>query len=202
VLVFPGAEALAHTTSQQLEQPGPFDFIVRSGRAVVHPVYRGTYERHLNLSRPEKTSRENRIRWAQDVRRALDYVETRPEFDLGKVAYFGTSMGAGFGPIPLALDERFDVALLVGGGLVPIPQEPELDAVNFAPRVKVPTLLLSGRYDFFFPYETSQVPLFERLGAPSDQKRHTTANSGHSVPRREYVREVLGWLDKYFGRAK
>jgi hypothetical protein len=33
---------------------------------------------------------------------------------------------------------------------------PEVDEINFAPRVKVPTLMVNGRCDHFFPLETSQ----------------------------------------------
>jgi eukaryotic-like serine/threonine-protein kinase len=37
---------------------------------------------------------------------------------------------------------------------------PECDAINFAPHATQPTLMVNGRFDYFFPLETSQVPLF------------------------------------------
>ena len=42
--------------------------------------------------------------------------------------------------------------------------------MNFAPRVKVPVLMLNGRFDFFYPTSTSQEPLLKLLGTPTGQK--------------------------------
>jgi hypothetical protein len=44
------------------------------------------------------------------------------------------------------------------------PSLPEADPVNFAPRVKVPVLMLNGRFDFYGPTAISQEPLFRLLG--------------------------------------
>ena len=43
---------------------------------------------------------------------------------------------------------------------------PEADAVNFAPYVKTPVLMLNGRFDYFFPTASSQEPLFDLFGTP------------------------------------
>jgi dienelactone hydrolase len=202
VLFFPGAESLVKSGSEQLEQPRRLDFLVRSGRAVVHPVYFGMYERFRPRSRGDIERRDTWLRWSQDVRRTLDYLATRPDLDPGRLACFGTSLGASFGAVPLAVDKRFTLALLVGGGFTSSSQQEEVSAVNYVSRVTVPTLLLCGRHDFFFPYETSQKPFFDLLGTPAEHKRHVTVEAGHSVPRHEYFREVLGWLDRYFGPAE
>ena len=51
--------------------------------------------------------------------------------------------------------------------------------MNFAPRVKVPVLMLNGRFDFFGPTAISQEPMFKLLGTPpntnavSSTRRHT-----------------------------
>jgi hypothetical protein len=47
---------------------------------------------------------------------------------------------------------------------------PEVDPINFAPRVKTPLLMLNGRDDFTFPIETSQEPLFRLLGTPGSRQ--------------------------------
>jgi eukaryotic-like serine/threonine-protein kinase len=88
----------------------------------------------------------------------------------------------------------------MGGGILPIPSPPELDAINFAPRVRVPTLMVNGRSDFPFPYDTSQLPLFRLLGPPADRKSHVTFEGGH-IPLRphEVMRTILDWFDKYLG---
>jgi hypothetical protein len=59
--------------------------------------------------------------------------------------------------------------------------------------------LLSGRDDFEFPLETSQIPMFHLLGAPEKDKRHIVCDSGHIVPRLDMIKETLDWLDRYLG---
>ena len=77
---------------------------------------------------------------------------------------------------------------------------PEADPFNFVPRIKTPMLLLGGEYDFVFPLDTSQRPLFTLLGTPSEHKRHVVfENAGHVPPRIEVIRETLDWLDRYLG---
>ena len=77
---------------------------------------------------------------------------------------------------------------------------PEVDALNFAPRIRVPTLMVNGRSDFGFPYKTSQLPLFHLLGLPADRKAHVTFEGGH-IPQRvhDVIRTVLDWFDKCLG---
>jgi eukaryotic-like serine/threonine-protein kinase len=58
------------------------------------------------------------------------------------------SFGGQFANLPLAIDSRFKAAVLVIGGYVG--GSPETDRVHYLPRVRVPVLLLNGRYDFTF----------------------------------------------------
>jgi eukaryotic-like serine/threonine-protein kinase len=76
---------------------------------------------------------------------------------------------------------------------------PEAEAIHFLPRITSPVLMLNGKYDFFFPYETSQRPFFELLGTPKSDKRLIVYEGGHSVPRTQLVKEALAWLDRYLG---
>ncbi len=102
----------------------------------------------------------------------------------------------------LALENRFRTAVVVGGGFSPVQQFPELREVNFAPHVKVPILLINGRYDFIFPVVTSQQPMFRLLGTPEKDKRYVLVDSGHVPPRNDIIRETLDWLDHYLGPAR
>jgi eukaryotic-like serine/threonine-protein kinase len=77
--------------------------------------------------------------------------------------------------------------------------EPEIDPLNYAPRVRMPTLMLNGRYDFAIPVETSQRPLFLLLGSPAEDKRHTVLEYGHAMVVDTVSREILPWLDRYLG---
>ena len=63
----------------------------------------------------------------------------------------------------------------------------------------MPVLMVNGRYDFAYPLETSQKPLFRLLGTPEQHKRHALFDAGHVPPVQETMREVLAWLDKYLG---
>jgi hypothetical protein len=73
------------------------------------------------------------------------------------------------------------------------------DPFHFAPRVKLPLLMLNGRGDFSYPLETSAAPLFRLLGTPEPHKRLAVFESGHVPPPIEVSREVVGWLDRYLG---
>lgn len=122
------------------------------------------------------------------------------------IGYQGISFGTVWGPVFLAMEPRLRSGILLLGGLIAHqstrePQPPEIEGFNHAPRVKVPVLMMSGRYDPIFPYETAQVPLFRILGSPPDQKRHLTFPAGHSSYgwRDQLDREGLDWLDRHFG---
>src|SRR6478735_11693751 len=146
------------------------DFMVMSGRALVYPVYKYTYGRsdpRVTSARPEPTrAYTTRVQQlVSDARRAVDYLDTRPDIDAARLAYFGLSWGGQLGPITIALDPRIKAGvLLMGGlGLGGGKSAPEVDPFNFAPRVRVPILMMNGDQDYIFPLQTSQRPLFEAL---------------------------------------
>ena len=74
--------------------------------------------------------------------------------------------------------------------------------MNFAPRVRVPVLMLSGEYDNIFPLESSARPLFRFLGTDEDEKEHFIALGGHFVPQNDLIRKSIGWLDTWVGPAR
>ena len=137
-----------------------FDFVVRSGRAVIVPAYKGTLERgpgdyyHL-LGQPNRW-REMNLQQSKDLGRTIDYLETRPDIDTRKLGFFGTSYGAAMAPHLVAVERRIQcVVMLSGGSFERVPAE--VDSWNFAPRVKAPVLMVNGRDDFRFPLETASV---------------------------------------------
>ena len=203
VVYFPGSDAI-YTDTFALS-PWP-EFVPKSGRALLVPVYKGTYERRdqLKTDNPEQTAlwRDHVIEWSKDLGRSLDYLQTRKDIESEKLAYFGWSWGGATGPILLAVENRFRAAILGSGGLEFQKALPEADQINFVPRVNVPVLMLNGRYDHFFPVESSQVPLYRLLGTPEKDKKHVLYETGHAPPRKEVIRESLDWLDKYLGPVK
>ena len=203
VVYFPGSNAI-HTDKFSLSIYA--DFIPKSGRALIAPVFKSTYERRdeLKSDYPEPTAfyRDHVIAWSKDVGRTLDYLETRKDMDRGRLAYVGLSWGGAVAPMVLAVENRFKAAVFMSGGLEFQRALPEADQINFVTRVKIPVLMLNGRYDHFFPVESSQLPLFRLLGTPEKDKRHVIYETGHAVPRKDFIRESLDWLDKYLGPVK
>jgi len=177
--------------------------VLRSGRALLYPVYKSTFERGDALSSdypaPTAFYRDHVIMWFKDLERSIDYVESRKDLDASRIAYYGVSWGALLGPLFLALDDRLKVGILVGGGLSRQDCMPEADPFHFAPLVRQPTLMVNGRYDFFFPVDSTQVPLARLLGSPPKDKRHVVLETGHVPPNDILTKELLDWLDRYLG---
>jgi eukaryotic-like serine/threonine-protein kinase len=203
VLYWPTGEALRLRSSDDLRMNNT-EFLLRSGRAVLYPIYKGTYERHVT-DREEGPSQERdvRIQIAKDLGRSIDYLETRADIDHERLAYYGVSAGAFLAPPLLAIERRFKAAVLQSGGLDFSKPLPEVDPFNFAPRVTLPVLMLNGRYDFVGPLETAQRPLFRLLATPPANKRHVLFESGHAgYPIRDLMKEILDWLDRYLGPVR
>jgi formylglycine-generating enzyme required for sulfatase activity/cephalosporin-C deacetylase-like acetyl esterase len=206
VVIFPSGSA-QDTRSFDEDRLYLMSFLVKSGRALLYPIYKSTYERAeapgVDVgTAPTAFYRDHVIEWSKDLGRSLDYIESRKDLDAGKIALYGLSWGARLGPLLSAVDERIRVALLIGGGLSPRRALPEADPLNFAPRVRQPTLMVNGRYDSIFPLDSSQLPLFNLLGTVTPNKRHVITESGHIPPSDVVIREALDWLDRYLGPVR
>ena len=199
VVFFPGSHAQLIKSSKN-PWMRLLDFYVKSGRAVIYPVYKGTYERRVTVTGPNST-RELVVQTVKDVRRVVDYIESRRDLDSSRVLYYGLSWGLTIGPVNLAVERRFKAAVLFAGGFRHSKGfPPEAAMVNYLPRVKQPVLMVTGRYDFGFPYETSQKPFFELLGTAPADKKHVVLEGGHLPPQySEMVKEMLTWTDARLG---
>ncbi|HEX9630829.1 MAG TPA: protein kinase [Gemmatimonadales bacterium] len=206
VVFFPGSSALFQRSFDQSASPAVWDYVVKSGRVFVHPIYWGTYERDraVPTAQPDTSAayRDRVMRWARDFRRSVDYVVSRPDLDSARIGFLGFSWGGRLGPLLVSLEPRVKTAVLYVAGLKLQHALPEADPFNYAPRVRIPVLMMNGRYDFFFPIETSQIPLYRLLGSPPDRKRHVVYDGGHFVPRAMLVPEVVDWLDRWLGPVR
>jgi formylglycine-generating enzyme required for sulfatase activity/dienelactone hydrolase len=206
VLFFPSARVeLLPPDSSNLGDLDFFDYIIQSGRAVMYPVYDDTYERRLKPRLPAAPDNLYQpVNWYKDAARSLDYLDTRPDIDKDRMAYLGVSMGSAEGVLISALEQkRLRTAVFLDGGYFLISPAPGTDQADFASRMKNPVLMVNGRYDFTFPMQTSQDPLFRMLGTPPAEKRHVLLETPHDVTqdRSTLVKEVLSWLDRYLGRV-
>jgi serine/threonine protein kinase len=211
VIYFPGSGSAFHKSSKDLDSyfefPVFLSFIVKNGRAVLYPVYKGTFERRDDALAPihggdnSHLFTEYLIQLVKDFKRCIDYLETRQDIDSNKLAYYGMSWGGWLGAIIPAVEERLKASVLVGGGLRGHGR-PEANPINYVTRVKTPTLMINGKYDTLFPYETSIKPLFDLLGTPDEHKELKLYETDHIPPRNEFIKEILAWLDRYLGPVK
>ncbi|MCA1562502.1 MAG: protein kinase [Acidobacteria bacterium] len=206
ILYWPGSSALRPGSSDAIDTSA-FDYLLLSGRAVLTPVYFGTLDRFdgRGSSWPDTTRayRDWVTKQVNDARRALDYAETRPDSKRDGLGYMGFSWGGRMGSIVLALDPRLGAAVFMAGGLSAADAPPEVDPLNFAPRVSTPVLMVNGDSDYIFELAASQKPLFRLLGSPADRKRHLVLPGGHGIigdKRSQVIREILDWFDRYLGR--
>jgi dienelactone hydrolase len=206
VVFFPGSNAIHQRSSEELPGMRIVSPVVKSGRALLYPVYKSTFERGdaLRSDYPAPTAfyRDHVIMWAKDVGRSIDYVASRPDLDASQIVLYGVSWGAELAPLLVAVDDRIKAGILVGGGFGLQQIMPEADPFHFAPHVRQPMLMVNGRYDFFFPYDTTQLPLFQLLGTPAASKRHVVFEAGHVPPNELLTKEVLDWMDRYLGPVR
>jgi len=183
------------------------EYIVTGGRALLFPVYKGMFDRRLDTwPDPRQTPLKFRdliIQVSKDMQRSIDYLETRDDIDKERIAYYGVSGGATFGPLALAVEDRFRAAVLaVGGFYVWMELPAAVDPLNHAPRVNTPVLMVNGKEDFYFPVETSQIPMFNLIGTSGEDKEHKIYPGGHGLLglfSKQIRGDVLGWLDRYLG---
>ena len=205
VIYMGGVEILTNRQPDTEEAAGlAFGFLLRSGRAVVVPVFKGTTERGPMPGPPGPSrDREMRVDWSKDLGRTIDYLEVRPDIDLPRLVFEGVSFGAMNSPHLVALEPRIKALALVSGG-TDYGLPPEVDSWNYAPRVTVPVLMINGRADFLFPLERRQLPLLRAFGTPAKDKRHVLFEGGHATPvaQPDLIKAYLDWLDQYFGPVK
>lgn len=214
VIYFPGSASTWMPSSEGIENYYEFtmflSFLIRNGRAVMYPVYKGTFERGtpesmalLNIPAQSLSYAftEITIHEVKDFCRSIDYLQSRADIDGQKLAYMGMSWGGNMGAFIPAVEDRIGASVLIAGGLMGLGR-PEVYDCNYVGRVRVPTLMLNGKYDAILPPELSQRPMFELLGTPVEHKKYILYETDHIPPRIEFIKETLAWLDKYLGPVK
>jgi formylglycine-generating enzyme required for sulfatase activity/dienelactone hydrolase len=203
VVFFPGGGAYMKTEVGSAGESSWIYFIPRTGRALVVPIYSGMYGRRAPYPDFESRAKVQLvIRWAQDLMRAMDYLETREDIDAEKIAYYGFSLGGTYAPVFTAVEQRFAASVLISGGTLFAPPE-EQRPDNFAPYVSVPTLMIGGKNDPQSPVEIYQRPILEMLGTPPGDRKLYVFDGAHAPTDWDAtVREIVAWLDRYLGPVK
>jgi serine/threonine protein kinase/formylglycine-generating enzyme required for sulfatase activity/predicted esterase len=189
-------------TESMDERMGPF---VKLGRAAFGVVLKG----YVGRLRPAGTEPaepmsveylERVVDRMTDLRRGLDYLETRADVDRTRIGFLGPSSGAMIGLILAAIEPRYRAVVLSGSGIaleytrVIAPANP----VNFASHIRGPKLMVQGRYDEDSPLRTTAEPLFKLLAEP---KQLYLYDGGHVPPLEIVMRATSGWLDEMMGRV-
>ncbi len=208
MIFFPGSYAAELTDFlDYINTSSSIDYILKNGRAVMFPIYKTTFERKDESLRCAYSSEshmytECMVKCVKDISRSIDYLETREDIDNTRLGYLGDSWGGRMGAIIPAVEERIKLNVLIRGGLSQIKKFPEANEFNYVSYVKTPVLMLNGKYDFIFPYESTVQPMFDLLGTPEQNKRLVLYETDHFVPKSEIIKETLNWMDKYFGPVK
>ena len=207
-----GAGIFMQKNSEDIENyfefPAFLRFLLKSGRAVLFPVINGSFERGndaLQKIIPRPNTRlfaDFIIRIIKDYRRSLDYLETRGDIDLNKVAFYGLSGGPSIGFRLDAVDSRVKLNIFYAGGLPAGSTRPEVNPAYFLPRVTIPTLMINGRFDTAWRIDHEIKNMYELLGTPDKDKKLVLFDSDHLAPKKDLVREALSFLDEYFGTVQ
>ena len=179
IIYFPGSNALYR---DKLNYPTSVTAMVNSGIDVIFPEYLSTYSRKdemkTDIGNTSMNYRDHLITWVKEVRYAVDYaIENGYE-----PHYFGVSWGGQVGVNILAIEKRFKTGVLFVGGISLDDVREEIQPEKYAARIKTPTLLLNGRYDFYFPYQSSQLPLYNLMDLNDNNKRHVVVDYAYYVP--------------------
>jgi dienelactone hydrolase len=209
VVYWPSSDSLRQRPFVGLPEGNVTEIIIMSGRALLFPIYKGSFERGTGqLPDWDKESHavtEWIIQCCKDMRRSIDYLMTREDIQKDKMAYYGMSAGGAFGPMALAIENRFKTGILLVGGFPTEnlnPAKNSIDPLNHAPRVKIPVLMINGKEDHVFPYETSQRPMYDSMGTLEKLKAHRVYPGGHGLMglfMQQIRKDVVEWLDRYLG---
>jgi formylglycine-generating enzyme required for sulfatase activity/cephalosporin-C deacetylase-like acetyl esterase len=193
-----------HTLERAVELfNSPF---IKSGRAVLAVALKGYPERdwpaNYKLPSSERVEyRDQVVNWITDLRRGLDYLETRSDIDTNRIAYQVASAGADFRIILPAVETRYRTVVLWGGGLRKsnLQDISEANSINFAPHIRAPKLMINGLYDEVFSLKTQGEPLYKLLREP---KRFVTYEGGHRPPVEFLAPTINRWLDEKLGPVR
>ena len=178
---------------------------VKSGRAVFGVLLSGYAGRLRNDPVPLDPNTVEFVEFIAgriiDLRRGLDYLESRADIDKSRIGFFGPSAGAQLGLILAAVENRYRSVVLIGAGLSRrgTPIQAVANSVHFAPHIRAPKLIVQGTYDEDTPLKTAAEPLFQLLSEPKELYKF---EGGHVPPIDVLLKATAGWLDQRLGPVK
>lgn len=133
-----------------------------------------------------------------DYRRAIDYLETRPEIDLDRIGLIGYSLGGSMAYALTAVEPRIKVTVDCVGPAFRFPFWPTSLApcapYHLASAIdSTPFLMLRANSDEYCPIEDTQ-ELYELVKSPT--KEIVFYDSTHRIPK-DYAPKATEWFKKY-----
>ena len=132
-----------------------------------------------------------------DLRRGIDYLQSREDIDPERIAILGGSMGGWIGSILAAVDHRIKAAVLSVPATELVTGQTPADRVvnssNFFSRIPpVPLLIVIAAKDS--PVRNARAKaLFELVHG---EKKMIEYDEGHFLAPKKYNKEILQWLDE------
>lgn len=203
IVYFPALDGMMLPRMRPIQDEYGLDALVRSGRAVLRPVYDGMYERrHADFPSAGAEWEVWRTHLGLDLMRSLDYLQQRGDINMQQVGYYGFSFGAEFAGSLVAVEPRFRAAVFEAGGLGIDPLRKErafLEWRHNLPRITIPVLMLNGQVDPIYPVKETQEPMFNLLGSPI-KEHYVHLNGHHMLPPDVKFSKALQWYDKHLGK--
>ena len=114
-----------------------------------------------------------------DLRRGLDYLETRSELDVGRIGLSAPSGGSRTGLLVTAIETRYRSVMFSCAGLRRglLSFVAGANPIGFAPHVRGPILMMHGKYDESAAFKTEAEPLFKLLPQPKRLLLYEAATS-------------------------
>lgn len=143
-----------------------------------------------------------------DLRRAIDFIESREELDHHRIGYYGISLGGIIGTILSGVDDRIKVPViaLAGGrlnlmyGMKALSQENKnylsiMDPIHYVEQIAPrPLLMLNAENDEIVPPATSKF-LYNKAEQPKKIIWYPTKH--RSLPVDKAYTEGIAWFKKY-----
>lgn len=146
-----------------------------------------------------------------DLRRAIDFIQTRDELDHERIGYFGISLGGIIGTLFCSVDDRVKVPVIVlaGGNLnlmfgkKALSEDTKdflsiIDPINFVAMISPrPLLMINAENDDVVPPITSKL-LFKAAKEPKKIIWYPAKH--HDIPIDKVYPDGIHWFDEYLKR--
>jgi hypothetical protein len=175
-----------------------WDYVVKDGRVVVYPLFKGVFERGGGPDNVGFWSWSDWSQSAKDIFRTIDYLETRRDIRADRLGLLAISGGSDGGIVVCSVDKRIKAAVLLGGGLYGIPSI-DREMMGLAKHIAMPVQMVNGRSDNW-----GQEFLLGSFATSPDRRRFVQFDSDHSLAgfAKDVIRVNLEWFDRFLGPVR